>query len=420
MRNHYLAFGLLLSLFSCTEGNTLDIIEKSEKNAPTTRSAGDGEYDVLGYGYDVTGEYLHPMSVKNPVLDIKKYEQDHKGRVISGTPSFGYDKMHYGYSALDYTKDITNSTNVDTNFNTEKGSAKFSGSITSNNYFKTLYSYSSKYSFASLDAVRNRKYIRINDEVNRLSQYLSEEFKEDLNRLSADRIVERYGTNVLTDFIIGGRYKLMFSSVITTTTDTSNKRNIVKSGFNATLKKIGFGINADHTVQVDETIVNENQNKVLYVMFYGGNGTSTQYNLEKGLPTTIDIKSWEDAVKLDNANLTDINWTETFPIYDFISDPVKKEAIKNAVAKYIDSKKLKVLATVPLFQYSRKGSFHYNTQLYSLGWNREGVAAYVLSNKSDDFAVPLYQFERNGEFHYNTNSYSLGWRNGGITCYVFR
>lgn len=177
MRNHYLAFGLLLSLFSCTEGNTLDIIEKSEKNAPTTRSAGDGEYDVLGYGYDVTGEYLHPMSVKNPVLDIKKYEQDHKGRVISGTPSFGYDKMHYGYSALDYTKDITNSTNVDTNFNTEKGSAKFSGSITSNNYFKTLYSYSSKYSFASLDAVRNRKYIRINDEVNRLSQYLSEEFK---------------------------------------------------------------------------------------------------------------------------------------------------------------------------------------------------------------------------------------------------
>jgi len=76
------------------------------------RFAGDGEYDVLGMGYDVTGEYLHPLSVKSPVLDINKYKQDHEGRLITGTPSFGYDKMVSGYNSTDYVKKITEESKV--------------------------------------------------------------------------------------------------------------------------------------------------------------------------------------------------------------------------------------------------------------------------------------------------------------------
>ena len=122
---------------------------------------------------------------------------------------------------------------------------------------KTEYSYSSKYSFASLDAIRNLKYVHINDEVSRLSQYLSDSFKEDLERLSPDRVVERYGTHVLTDFIIGGRYKLLFRSVITNVKDASTKRKTVSSGFKSSLDGIGFSYNLEHTDTVDESLVKE-------------------------------------------------------------------------------------------------------------------------------------------------------------------
>ena len=45
-----------------------------------TRAAGDEKFDVVGYGYDVTNEYLHPLSVKGPVLNVEKYKQDHSRR----------------------------------------------------------------------------------------------------------------------------------------------------------------------------------------------------------------------------------------------------------------------------------------------------------------------------------------------------
>ena len=39
---------------------------------------------------------------------------------------------------------------------------------------------------------------------------------------------------------------------------------------------------------------------------------------------------------------------------------------------------------------------------------------YVLLQKGNEDAIPLYQFEKKGEFHYHTNVYSLGWLNEGV------
>ena len=98
MKKSYYLLGFLPLFYSCSEIEDLPNVESSVSNV-TTRAAGDGVYDVLGYGYDVTGEYLHPMSVRNPVLDINKYEQYCYDRLQYGTSSFGYDQMYYGYSA---------------------------------------------------------------------------------------------------------------------------------------------------------------------------------------------------------------------------------------------------------------------------------------------------------------------------------
>lgn len=81
MKKFYFLLGVLPILYSCSEFEELPDVRPLSSDV-TTRFVGDEKYDVLGFGYDATGEYLHPMSVRNPVLDIEKYEEDHKGRLV--------------------------------------------------------------------------------------------------------------------------------------------------------------------------------------------------------------------------------------------------------------------------------------------------------------------------------------------------
>lgn len=436
MKKIYLLFALLSLFYSCSELEDFpNALSPQYSSNPTTRFAGDEKYDVLGYGYDATGEYLHPLSVRNPVLDIAKYEKDCYERLQHGTSSYGFDQMYYGYSASDYTMDITKETNVTANMS--YGSEKvdtvpyFSGNITYNNYLKTEYAYSDKYSFASVDAVRNRKHIWINDEVSCLSNYLSESFKADLERLSPDRIVERYGTHVLTDFIIGGRYKIMYRSVVTHTKDATHKRKTVASGLTAALFGIGFSLNITRTVQTDETLVKDNQNKELYVLFYGGNGTSLKYDLEKGMPTGVDVQSWENSINLSNSCLNEIMWKETYPIYEFISDAVKKEQIKEAVKRYISASQFKTIELLPLYTYLLKGdvSDHLVTTNPDIEkyWPYvfDQMEGYILKEQLPG-TLPLYEYYNSeGINHYATvisdfdKTYPF-YEKKGVLGYVYR
>jgi len=437
MKNIYWLLGLLLAIcYSCSELDDFPSTPSSESSLlSTTRTAGDEKYDVVGYGYDVTGEYLHPLSVRNPVLNIAKYEQDYFERLQYGTSSFGYDRMYYGYSSSDYIKDITTETKATytMNYGNEKDTVFFSNTIKNNAYLKTEYSYSDKYSFASLDVIRNLKYIHINDEVSRLSQYLSDSFKEDLERLSPDRVIERYGTHVLTDFIIGGRYKLLFRSVITNVKDASTKRKTVSSGFKSTLDGMGFTYDLESMDTVNESLVKENQYKELYVLFYGGSGSNLKYDLEKGMPTSVDIQSWEKSVSLGNACLNDINWKDTYPIYDFISDPLKKEQIKAAVKQYIASSQLKVLELLPLKTYYHSDfgygpnhdttSYPYNEDRED-GWIYSRLEGFVLKNRLPG-TIPLYQYYYPDGFDHCTTTESdihlkyKGWVQNGLMGYVY-
>ena len=56
MKKSYYLLGFLPLFYSCSEIEDLPNVESSVSNV-TTRAAGDGVYDVLGYGYDITDDY---------------------------------------------------------------------------------------------------------------------------------------------------------------------------------------------------------------------------------------------------------------------------------------------------------------------------------------------------------------------------
>lgn len=163
-------------------------------------------------------------------------------------------------------------------------------------------------------------------------------------------------------------------------------------------------------------------------LFMGGNGTNLKYDLEKGSPTSVDIQSWEKSVSLGNSCLTNINWQETYPIYEFINDPVKKQEIKSEVEKYIRESQLRVQELRPLYSYYNSKGNHYTAivddvvQKYP-DWTFFGVEGYIYVNQEPG-TVPLYVHYNDKYFdHYTTNiPYIAGadWAKFGVIGYIYK
>ena len=384
------------TLAACTKD--FSNLTSNHKTVPTTRSGGDNKFDVLGWGYDVTEDYLNPTSVRGQVIDIEKYEREFPNRLITHTNSWGSDFFCYGATAEDYLKEVTKKSNMKGGLNMGVGKFGFSGTFSSSKDFFDSYSYSTKYAFASLECIRNHRIIYINDDISRISAYISPEFIEDVNRYSAEKIIEIYGTHVLTHITLGGRYRLMYRSCFTKTTDQTTRKKTVAAGFSAVLGKLGIKFNAGGETVTNEVLAKENASQELYVYFFGGKGSNLKYSLDQNYPTTIDIQNWDSQISLDGSSvLTNIEWNKAYPIYEFISNASKKTEVKNAIEQYIANKQITSLKLTPFYEmwYSKSKDTYYvyswDTVLNEQQAGREfkGLKGYILATQTNN-TVPLY------------------------------
>lgn len=150
----------------------------------------------LGSGYDIFGEYAENISVKEPVLDIRKLLQ--QGEVL-GIRLNSYDsrliveetiekymnKMAVSVGAKGHYLGFSGS--VKTRFGEERSSE-------ARNYYATYSWIARKY----------RVYIRRTTD---LSQFLLDRFVQDVmaDNYTVDKILEGYGQYVLVNTIVGGR-----------------------------------------------------------------------------------------------------------------------------------------------------------------------------------------------------------------------
>ena len=82
MKKRISLLSLCLGLFiaACTDSSGFEDLQNFSEKEVMPRAAGDGIYDVLGYGYDITSDYLGEASVRQPVLDVEAFIRDNKGR----------------------------------------------------------------------------------------------------------------------------------------------------------------------------------------------------------------------------------------------------------------------------------------------------------------------------------------------------
>lgn len=399
---------ILLLTISCSQNKDFDY--PNYPNKTQTRAQGDGKYEVLGYGYDITGEYLDFSSIKKPVIAIDSFIQKNPSKyynpfignittaIYAGENYTSYmNKIQYesGYNfSLEYTKSAQENAVFSGEFKTKKTS---------------VYEYSTKYGFARADIIKRHRQYEIDAIPPALTEYLRDDFVYDLENLSANKIIEKYGTHVLLNIEVGGIYKATFKSQITQEHSSDVRTKATTAGIKGVLKKIGINVGSSSSTTEETNLEKKNINWEFEIVSNGGtrNGITLNFTSENTIPnTTISIDNWAASVDDTHSVLVHINWENTYPIYDFISNSTKKQEIKKAIKKYIEDAKVELLDLVPLYRVDRADTKNtYNVygdqELYYLlneapnknNRTYDGLVGYVLKEPINTYCEPLYSID---------------------------
>lgn len=374
------------------------------------------KHNFLGVGYDATEAYLSDTAVKLQVIDLSKIPKD---RLDIGSSAGEYSVLYAGETSEDYVKDISRKNSVSLLLaGKEVADDLFSGTILNSSHFSTPYSYSSQYSFASCDIILSKKRFQINAPIQLLQQSLTQTFIENLATLSADQFVKAYGTHILMDVCTGGRIRGFYRSLAIPDLP-SQKAEIVQIGLVSSLDKTGI-FSGFLSSNITKENIAKNIGGKLALEFHGGSTTTITSLTEK-------LINWPASLNEENAVLTSIAWDWALPIYELISDPVKKEQIKEAVTRRILQKKLTMPHTAPMQQYWNGNNHLYSTDFSPvhdkyLGWQFESPICSV-HRELVSGTVPLYWYS-NGKNHrftldYHPEGISAEWTYQDIFGYVY-
>lgn len=387
-------------------------------------SAGDNQYDLLGYGYDITGRYANSESAKLQVVDIQKFISQHPSDYDVNTNVEQYFEYYGGGNAYEYADTLSQKYKASLNLTKAIFSAEAHGT------FNTIGSFSSKYAYASINMNIKQKRLRIFAETATLrNSYLSANFKSDLNTLSPSSLVQKYGTHVLTNITLGAKFNMGYR----TQTNNSNRKEAVKAGasFNGLFKI--FGMSAD--INYSQSAASSNFEQTLFYRTIGGDGTKGligELNLDASAPK-LTIANWQSTCTPANAALIDIDKDGFIPLEELITDPTKKAAVKSYINQYINDHQVQLIyETVPVYSYySASGNDHYSIPAPTIGdlgtyWAKEGINFYAYDHQVPG-TVPIYSYRNDTvKDHYSSpgteaevNASVKWWISEGIGFYAF-
>ena len=446
-KRHFLFIPIItMGIFAISCTNTFDEqFVQEDQQMPTTKSMGDGKFQVLGYGYDITEEYLSRQAIKYAVLDIDKFVQ--RNPELYKVEYIGeiQDHVYGGDDYMMYSKEIIRNnkfsgsvaekvkkSELDGGKIPYAFSASFEGQSVNKNYVTT------KETYIRIDQIKQLEQYNLYSEPDSLANYLTTYFKNKLATASADAIIKEFGTHVLIDFNVGGRLSAFYKSTITDNLKTESKKNIATAGATFAVGGVGLSFSGSSSKEVVEQYQRKNSNWSCKINMYGGQHDGHQVTITSDgvYNHTFSLSGWQQSVDNTHCVLTEVNFNRTYPIYDFIKDPIKKQQIKDAVLKYINSKITPIIKIKPMFQlksthtkdswwvFSQDDVNYANSQF---GDECQGILGFVLAEPSPN-ARPMYRLKSTHTkdtwytFDYASVQYAInkwGDQYGGIDGYLY-
>lgn len=361
---------VIVLLFSCKK------VDDKINSVPVTEVrqvdfAGDNVWDLLGYGYDATGEYARTISAKAKVIDpvlLKAYDDE---RVIPDFSTNQYNLTVTSSNALDFSNNLTFKV-------ADTVTVKlFKGSITSS--FSNANSFSTKYIYGTYYRQIQKKRLRFNSPKELLMNYLTPTFLNDLQNQPASYIVANYGTHVLSDIILGGRLEIVYQAETT----NSNKSLAAETGLSLGVQDV-FGYSTG--LSINQSISNNNSFEKLVYKAWGGNNSiaiSGQIDLSNGTNPTLNANNWQASITPENSVLIDFGGGQNslIPLYELVADPFKKEALRAYILQYQIDNQVKLRN--PIYRYYNPGL---TDHLYMIESYPGGYQGYNYENI--EFQVP--------------------------------
>ena len=383
MKNNYIFISVLCLLLSSCD-NTLD--EEIQSNEVTTRAAGDGANDLLGYGYDCTqSDFKESQYSKAPIIDIERFKSG-RGRdpitkqeitrtagiiIAADLHGSGETVQTFGANIDEYTKEMSNTFEASYNLGTTNLKL-FSARLKT--FFKDEKRYDSKSCFYRIESIRRtRKLTMSNVYPEQLKYFLTDGFLDDLSNYNGDQIVEKYGTHVLTDIMLGGTGSLIFNSKIKSERDIHEFKHEAEAMY--------AGVKASNITEGTKDSFKKNKDVQIVVNTVGGTvpiSANLSFHPETGEigNFNFDFRSWESSVTKTSEQLIGIgnNTTKIRLISEFISDPAKKAEVERAIIDYCERQYIDIIndynidyETGYLMTYTGKQPAYQDT--YVVYWN---------------------------------------------------
>lgn len=163
----------------------------------------------------------------------------------------------------------------------------------------------------------------------RLKYFFTDEFLSDLKNISGKDLVEKYGTHVMTDILLGGNFSAFYTGKYTST-ESAQKQDF-KAASNFLLSSIKANAN------YNTSSFNSFQNVNIYIKTQGGSNAVTSIISQNSNGyldnVSMDYAGWMNSVTQNTESLIGIGNpdTKTYLLSEFIDDPIKKQEIEFAL-----------------------------------------------------------------------------------------
>ena len=282
-------------------------------------------YKYLGMGYDAAGEYASDGSVRAMMVDIDKLEDD---ELIADPLSLNTtnERYIYGKTYEEYQSNLSQTANISARFKA------FSLSVSNSFSAQTLSSQENE--FASFRSITQKRSIKFLNSVTAetMKNYLLDNVKSDINSssVSPETLFAKYGTHLLTGFILGGSLDFSMSADVSSMSSAVEWSVAASGGF----KVLSKGASASVEVDSYNAMKRESSNFESSLKARGG---ESQYTSQNPNVSESTYTSWLSS--LENQNkwvMIDYDGTQMIPIWELADDASRQTEIQNAAKTYLE------------------------------------------------------------------------------------
>ncbi|MBB6003869.1 MAC/perforin domain-containing protein [Arcicella rosea] len=375
------------------------------------------DFNKLGYSTNIgTGKYADVASLGSPVINLKAFYDSEQNRIEITNLSTQENIILAGENALSLSKSISGKLKV------SKGLGLFKASIS---YFDST-SFNSDYIYSSYNLQIRQKRIYTSASTELLRKYLTNEFILDSKTQSPADLVKHYGTHVIKDLIIGGKFEAVYKAK----TSSVDRRGAASAGVSAAIKKLfDLNVSGGYNSSYAET----NSNQQLYYYAVGGlSNISLSGSVELGstINRYLNTNEWQKSVTPENSVMIDFGSSESLiPLDELIPDATKADEVKQYIEQYLIDNQLKMVDAPPaVFQYfdETRANWAYSLRdepsIYGRLLRQGAVFRAFGTQRDGAVGIKEYESSSNGDLIYTAETnptLAKEYKNNGIKFYAY-